>query len=64
MSPIREDEVAARAMGVNTVNYKLPAFTIGRGAGRNGRMLNAHLAKSVTPDSYTFLVSNLAGGHR
>jgi len=29
MSPIREDEVAARAMGVNTVNYKLLAFTIG-----------------------------------
>jgi len=29
MSLIREDEVAARAMGVNTVNYKLPAFTIG-----------------------------------
>ena len=54
---IREDEVAARAMGVNTVNYKLLAFTIGAVLAGTAGMLNAHLAKSVTPDSYTFLVS-------
>ena len=61
---IREDEVAARAMGVNTVNYKLLAFTIGAVLAGTAGMLNAHVAKSVTPDSYTFLVSVALPGRR
>jgi branched-chain amino acid transport system permease protein len=56
---IREDEVAAAAMGINTTAIKLLAFGSGAFfAGMAGSM-NAHLGTQVSPDSYTFEVSVL-----
>ncbi len=56
---IREDEVAAAAMGVNVVALKLLAFGIGAFMAGAAGVLNAHVASQVSPDSYTFLESIL-----
>lgn len=56
---IRDDEVAARAMGVNTARLKLLAFAIGAFLAGAAGTLDAHVNHSVTPDSYTFLESIL-----
>jgi branched-chain amino acid transport system permease protein len=56
---IREDEVAAAAMGVNTVALKLLAFAIGAFLAGAAGTMNAHLNTTVNPDSYTFLESIL-----
>jgi branched-chain amino acid transport system permease protein len=56
---IREDEVAAAAMGINTTLTKLLAFGAGAFfAGLAGTVL-AHLGTQVSPDSYTFEISVL-----
>ena len=54
---IREDETAAQAMGVNTINLKLLAFAIGAFLAGAAGTVNAHLTTSVTPESYSFLES-------
>ncbi|MBO8188053.1 branched-chain amino acid ABC transporter permease [Streptomyces spirodelae] len=52
---IREDETAARAMGVNAFRLKLMAFALGATlAGMAGTVL-AHVEFSVTPESYKFV---------
>lgn len=56
---IRDDEVAARAMGVNTARLKLLAFAIGAFLAGAAGTLDAHVNHSVVPDSYTFLESIL-----
>ena len=56
---IREDEIAAAAMGVNTIRLKLLAFAIGAFLAGAAGTVNAHLATQVSPDSYTFLESIL-----
>ncbi|MEA2703979.1 MAG: branched-chain amino acid transport system permease protein [Actinomycetota bacterium] len=56
---IREDEVAAAAMGVDTVRYKLLAFAIGSFLAGAAGTVNAHVTTQVSPDSYTFLESIL-----
>jgi branched-chain amino acid transport system permease protein len=56
---IREDEVAAQAMGVNTIGMKLLAFAIGAFLAGSAGTVNAHLASQVSPDSYTFFESIL-----
>ena len=54
---IREDEVAAAAMGINTVTTKLLAFAIGASfSGFAGAYYAASFAL-VSPDSFLFLVS-------
>jgi branched-chain amino acid transport system permease protein len=56
---VREDEVAAAAMGINTTTVKLLAFAAGAWfAGMAGAM-NAHLITQVSPESYTFAISVL-----
>jgi branched-chain amino acid transport system permease protein len=56
---VREDEVAAAAMGINTTIIKLLAFAAGAWfAGMSGAV-NAHLLTQVSPDSYTFPFSVL-----
>ncbi len=54
---IREDEIAAASMGINTTALKLLAFGIGAFLAGGAGSLNAHLATSVTPDGYVFLNS-------
>jgi len=54
---IREDEIAAGAMGVNPVNLKLLAFAVGAGfAGATGTFYVAKL-QTATPEMFTFPVS-------
>src|SRR6516225_2351153 len=54
---IREDEIAAEAMGVNRVRLKLLAFAVGAGfAGATGTFYVAKL-QTATPEMFTFPVS-------
>src|SRR6516225_1298012 len=54
---IREDEIAAEAMGVNRVKLKLLAFAIGAGfAGLTGTFYVAKL-QTASPEMFTFPVS-------
>jgi branched-chain amino acid transport system permease protein len=54
---IREDEVAAEAMGVDTTGYKVRAFTISAAyAGLAGGLV-AHAIQMVTPQMFTFIRS-------
>jgi branched-chain amino acid transport system permease protein len=54
---IREDEIAAEAMGVNTTGYKVRAFVISAAfAGLAGGLL-VHLIQLCTPRSFTFIKS-------
>ena len=54
---IREDEVAASAMGVNTVRLKLLAFAIGAFLAGAAGTVDAHFGRQVSPESYSFLQS-------
>ncbi len=54
---IREDELAAEAMGVNTFGLKLLAFAGGAFLAGVAGSVKAHYDVSVTPDQYVFLES-------
>ncbi len=54
---IREDEIAAEAMGVDTTGYKVRAFVISAAfAGLAGGLI-VHLLQLATPRSFTFIRS-------
>lgn len=54
---IREDELAAEAMGVNTFGLKILAFAGGAFLAGLAGAVKAHHDVSVTPDQYVFLES-------
>jgi branched-chain amino acid transport system permease protein len=54
---IREDELAAQAMGVNTTVAKLQAFAIGAAFAGAGGCLLASWQRSVFPDNFLFTES-------
>ena len=54
---IREDEVAATAMGINTRNMKLLAFAMGASFGGVGGVLFASFQGFVSPESFTLMES-------
>jgi branched-chain amino acid transport system permease protein len=54
---IREDEVAAQAMGVPTTRYKVLAFVIGAFFAGVGGALYAHLYTYIQPRDFDFLKS-------
>jgi len=54
---IREDEVAARAMGINTRNIKLLAFAMGASFGGLAGGLFASLQGFISPESFSLLES-------
>ncbi|MDQ1695774.1 MAG: branched-chain amino acid transport system permease protein, partial [Frankiaceae bacterium] len=56
---IREDELAARAMGINTVALKLLAFGIGATLAGTAGTVNAHIGGAVEPNAYQFIASAL-----
>ncbi|HZD67848.1 MAG TPA: branched-chain amino acid ABC transporter permease [Actinomycetes bacterium] len=56
-SAMREDEVAAEAMGVSTVKYKLLAFAMGAAVGCLSGALFAVQIGSLAPASFGILVS-------
>lgn len=54
---IRENEIAAEAMGINTTEYKVLAFTLGAGFAGVAGCLFAHTFYIIHPSSFTFLAS-------
>jgi len=56
-SAMREDELAAEAMGVSTVKYKLLAFAMGAAVGCLSGALFAVQIGSIAPASFTIIVS-------
>ncbi|MBN1266081.1 MAG: hypothetical protein JXA25_11350 [Anaerolineales bacterium] len=54
---IREDEVVAQGMGVNTTWYKLLAFTIGAAIGGLGGVIFSAWQGSIFPDNFNLMVS-------
>jgi branched-chain amino acid transport system permease protein len=54
---IRENEIAAEAMGINTTKYKVMAFTIGAGFAGVAGGLFAHCFYIINPTSFTFMQS-------
>ena len=54
---IREDEDVAAAMGINTIKYKLMAFSIGASVGALGGAIYAPFIDFVAPQSFSLLVS-------
>jgi len=51
---IKEDETAAKAMGINTTSYKLLAFVLGAIIAGVAGGLNAHFTFFVSPREYGF----------
>lgn len=51
---IKEDEVAARLMGVNVASYKLLAFVLGAAIAGVAGGLNAHYTFTIGPGNYAF----------
>jgi branched-chain amino acid transport system permease protein len=54
---MREDEMAAEAMGVSTIKYKLLAFAMGAAVGCLSGALFAVQIGSIAPASFTIIVS-------
>lgn len=54
---IREDEIAAEAMGIPTTKYKVMAFAIGAGFAGLGGGLLGHTLTYLNPTSFTFMQS-------
>jgi branched-chain amino acid transport system permease protein len=68
LEAIRENEIAARATGIDATRYKIVAFVLaGAYAGLAGSLL-AHMTNFISPDSYSFeqsvlfLVMLIVGG--
>jgi len=54
---VRDDEVLARAIGLNTTAFKLAAFVLAAGFAGAAGVLVAHHVRGVTPDDFTVLTS-------
>ncbi len=54
---IREDEIAAKAMGINVVHYKTLAFILGSTFAGLAGGLYAHIGGFLHPDSFNFIKS-------
>lgn len=54
---VREDEIAAEAMGINTTKYKVTAFTLGSFFAGIAGGLFAHYLMYINPSSFTFMKS-------
>ncbi|MGI6452716.1 MAG: branched-chain amino acid ABC transporter permease [Syntrophomonadaceae bacterium] len=54
---IREDEIAAEIMGINTTKYKIIAFVIGASFAGLAGVLYAHYFYIIKPETFNFLKS-------
>jgi branched-chain amino acid transport system permease protein len=54
---LREDEIAARSLGINTTNTKLTAFAIGAGFGGLAGAFFATRQAFISPESFVFMES-------
>lgn len=57
MLSVREDEISAAAMGINTTKYKIMAFVIGSFFAGVAGGLFAHFNMFIQPSSFDFLMS-------
>ena len=57
LKAIREDEIAAEAMGINAARYKIQAFAIGTFLAGIGGGLYAHFIAYINPSDFAFLKS-------
>lgn len=57
LEAIREDEIAAASTGINVTKYKVAAFMLGAAVAGVAGSLQAEFSLSVTPGTYTFMVS-------
>ena len=57
LKAIRDDEVAARAMGINTFRYRLTSFTIGAFFAGVGGALLASLLTTIDPRMFIFTLT-------
>jgi branched-chain amino acid transport system permease protein len=51
---IRENEIAAQAIGINATHYKVLAFVLASGFGGLAGGVIAHMTRFISPDSYSF----------
>jgi branched-chain amino acid transport system permease protein len=54
---VRDDEVAAEAMGINTTKYKVLAFVVGAFFAGTAGSLYAHFTGYLTPEGFNFFKS-------
>ena len=54
---VRDDEIAAEAMGINTTRYKVLAFVIGSFFAGVAGALYAHYITYITPEGFNFMKS-------
>lgn len=54
---IKENEIAAKACGINTTNYKIIAFTAGSFLGGLGGALYSHYIFFISPQDFAFMKS-------
>jgi branched-chain amino acid transport system permease protein len=54
---VREDEIAAEAMGINTTQMKVRAFVLSSFFAGVAGALFAHITNYISPSSFTFLMS-------
>jgi len=54
---VRDDEVLARTLGLNTTAFKLCAFVVASALAGGAGVLFAHYIRGVTPDDFTILTS-------
>ncbi len=57
LEAVREDEIAASSMGINTTRYKVWAFALGAGIAGVAGSLQSTFILSVSPGVFTFMVS-------
>lgn len=57
LKAIREDEIAAEAMGINVARYKIKAFALGSFMAGVGGALYAHFLGYINPSDFGFLKS-------
>ncbi len=57
LKAIRDDEVAARAMGINTFKYRLTSFTMGAFFAGVGGALLASLITTIDPKMFLFILT-------
>jgi len=54
---IREDEIAAEAMGINTTRWKLAAFVFGAATAAIGGSLHAAYIQTIAPNDFNIMAS-------
>ncbi len=57
LEAVREDEIAAKSLGINVTKYKVASFALGAAVTGIAGSLQAEFVLSVSPGTYVFMVS-------